>query len=139
MKNTLLFTYSTNILVRLLTVNMKNCLTPKNPKMCDPILVTLLKMRPHCSQSSRENATPSSATSPLASYKKVPPPPRSALCVDPRSREMCLFVICLSFKSTTDLWLHNRKRFLLIATVFDRSTFDTCNQEAITGGRPSTC
>ena len=67
---TLIFTYSTNILVRLLTVNMKNCLD-----MCDPILVTLLKMRPHFRQSSRENATPSSGTSPLASYKHVPPPP----------------------------------------------------------------
>ena len=44
MKNTLLFTYSTNILVRLLTVNVKNFFTPKNPKMCDPILVTLLEM-----------------------------------------------------------------------------------------------
>ena len=43
--------------------------------MCDPILVTLLKMQPHYSQSSRENATPSSGTSPLASYKEVPPPP----------------------------------------------------------------
>ena len=32
-------------------------------------------MRPHYSQSSRENATPSSGTSPLASYKEVPPPP----------------------------------------------------------------
>ena len=42
--------------------------------MCDPILVPLLKMRPHYSQSSRENATPSSGTSPLASYKEVPPP-----------------------------------------------------------------
>ena len=30
----------TNILVLLLTVNMKNCLTPQNPKMCGPILVT---------------------------------------------------------------------------------------------------
>ena len=53
--------------------------------MCDPILVTLLKMRPHYSQSSRENATPSSGTSPLASYKEVPPPPthipgRVSLC-----------------------------------------------------------
>ena len=47
MKNTLLFICSTNILVRLLTGNMKDSLTPKNPKMCDPILVTLLKMRPH--------------------------------------------------------------------------------------------
>ena len=47
----------------------------KNPKMHDPFLVTLLKMRPHSSQSSHENATPSSGTSPLPSYKEVPPPP----------------------------------------------------------------
>ena len=66
----------TNILVCLLTVNMKNYLTAKNPKMCGPTLVTLLKMRPHYSQSSRENATPSSGTSPLASYKGVLPLPR---------------------------------------------------------------
>ena len=45
---------------------------PKNQKMCDPILVTLLKMRAN-SQSSRKNVTPSSGTSPLASYKEVPP------------------------------------------------------------------
>ena len=32
-------------------------------------------MRPHYSQSSRENETPSSGTSPLDSYKEVPPPP----------------------------------------------------------------
>ena len=49
---------------------------PKNPKICDPILVTLLKMRPHYSQSRRENATPSSGTSPLASYKEVSTSPR---------------------------------------------------------------
>ena len=67
MKDILLFIYSTNILVRLLTVNVKNCLTPKNSKMCDPILVTLLKMQPQYSQSSHENVTPSSGTSPLAS------------------------------------------------------------------------
>ena len=52
---------------------------PKNQKMCDPILVTLLKMRPHYSQSSRENATPFSGTSPLASYKEEPPPPTLVL------------------------------------------------------------
>ena len=46
----------------------------KNQKMCHPILVTLLKMRPHYSQSSRENATPSSGTSPSASYKEAVPP-----------------------------------------------------------------
>ena len=54
---------------------MKNCLTPKNPKTCDPILVTLLKIRPHYSHSRRENATRSSGKSPIASYKEVPPPP----------------------------------------------------------------
>ena len=77
------FISSTNILVRLLTVNIKNSLTQelapdlpqKYPKMCDPILVTLLKMRPHYSQSSHENATP------LASYKAVPslPSPRAII------------------------------------------------------------
>ena len=48
---------------------------------CDPVLVTLLKVRPHYSQSSRENVTPSSGTSPLASCKEVPrplPPPTRA-------------------------------------------------------------
>ena len=43
--------------------------------MCVRILVTLLKMQLHYSQSSRENETPSSGTSPLANYKEVPPPP----------------------------------------------------------------
>ena len=57
MKNTLIFSYSTNILVCLLTVNLKHCLASKNLKLCDPIQVTLLKMRPHYSQSSRENAS----------------------------------------------------------------------------------
>ena len=58
MKNSLLLTYSTNILVRLLTVNMNNFSSyPKNPKMCDLIPVTLLKTRPHYSQYSRENAS----------------------------------------------------------------------------------
>ena len=76
MKNILLFIYRTNILVRLFTVNMKNCLTPQNPEMCDPILVTLLKMRPHYNQSSRENATPSSGTSLI---RKYPPSPQGEI------------------------------------------------------------
>ena len=44
---------------------------PQNPKMCDPTLVTLLKIPSHYSQSRRENATPSSGTSTLARYKEV--------------------------------------------------------------------
>ena len=43
--------------------------------MCDPIQVTLLKMKLRYSQGSRENATSSSDTSPLASNKEVHPPP----------------------------------------------------------------
>ena len=38
------------------------------------MLVTLLKMRPHYSQSSCENATSSGGTSQLASYREVPHP-----------------------------------------------------------------
>ena len=40
--------------------------------LCALILVTLFKMRPHYSHPGRENATPSSGTSPLASCKGVP-------------------------------------------------------------------
>ena len=55
---------------------------PKNPKMCDPeILVTLLKMQPHYSQSSRENATPSSGTFQVASYKEEVPPVPTPGCI----------------------------------------------------------
>ena len=43
--------------------------------MCDPILVILLKMQPHYSQSSRENVALTSGTSLVASYKEVPPHP----------------------------------------------------------------
>ena len=39
--------------------------------MYDPFLVSLMKMRPHDSQSSRENVTPFSGASSLASYKEV--------------------------------------------------------------------
>ena len=71
--------------------------------MCDPILATLLKMRPHYGQSIHENATPSSGTSPLASYKEVPPPPAVKLLRSYKrpkftSRQLfarCQRVICL--------------------------------------------
>ena len=49
---------------------------PQKSKMCYSILVvTLLNAQPHYSQSSHQNATPSSGTSPSAYYKEVPPPP----------------------------------------------------------------
>ena len=101
---------------------MKNFLTPKNPKIWDPILVTLLKMRHHYSQSSRENATLSSGTSPLVSYKEVPPPPGGILicsnkrCFDPlntdtpliwtlsMSPQCPLYEVWLYFKSYYFSW-----------------------------------
>ena len=74
MKNSLRFTYNTNTLVRLPTINIhkyEDLSYRENTKMCDPMLVTLSKMRPHYSQTSREKATPSSGTSPLASYRSL--------------------------------------------------------------------
>ena len=44
-------------------------MTPKIPKMSDPVLVTLLKLQRRYSQPSRENVTPSRGTSPLAYYQ----------------------------------------------------------------------
>ena len=41
---------------------------PRTLEMRDHILVTLFKMQPHYNQSSGENATPSSGTSPSASF-----------------------------------------------------------------------
>ena len=56
-------------------MNVKNFLIPK---MCDPLLATILKVQPHYSQTSRDISTPSSGTSPLAPYKEVSPPPSGA-------------------------------------------------------------
>ena len=89
--------------VSLLTVNMKPSYS-KNRKMCEPILVTLWKMQPHYSQSSRENATPSSvAYQPLT--RKYPPPPTGislsyqnfflARC-NAKSRSFFLWVVMLN-------------------------------------------
>ena len=99
---------------------------PKNQKMCDPILLTLSKMRPQCSHSSRENATPSSGTSPLASYKEVPHPPpparnngaslytafRTSSTVSIKQL-LCLKmdVKCLNFKQLTKQYPYQSKQF----------------------------
>ena len=76
--------------------------------MCDLILVTLLKMRPHYSQSSCENATPSRGTSSLASYKEVPPAPRN---FDPSS--LVLFKgskVELAFRN--DAWVAECRNYI---------------------------
>ena len=49
---------------------------PQKSENVRPHPVTPLKMRPHYSQSRRENAPLSSGASPLASYTEVSPPPR---------------------------------------------------------------
>ena len=131
MKNTLLFTYSTNILVRLLTVNLKNCLTPKNQEMCDHILGnSIRKMLPHHSHSSCEYATPSSGTFPLASYKEVPPPDRTPtrnLAFWPFSSvniwlQFQLRVNILTKKEKQQLNSHERFRIVVVPGSFLRFT-----------------
>ena len=92
---------------------------PKIPKMCDPILVTLLKMQPHSSQSSRENATPSSGTSPLASYKGVPP----ARVIIEKSRLyflVCSFITGLSseWKLTINILAERQKGLTFVCAFF---------------------
>ena len=73
--------------------------------MCDPMLVTLLKMRPHYSQSSRGNATTSSGTSPLASYKEVPPPPAQKLLLADKIHNYPSFSFTLEHSRMYDLFL----------------------------------
>ena len=60
-------------------------------------LVTLLKMRPHYSHSSRENATPSSCTSPLASYQAVSPPPLGGLVSNSYTLSVTVPTLWLAF------------------------------------------
>ena len=43
--------------------------------MCDPILVTLLKIQPHYGKFSRENATPAAHPHYSITCKDPPPPP----------------------------------------------------------------
>ena len=72
--------------------------------MCNPILVTLIKIQPHNSQISGENATPSSGTYPIAHYKEVPPPLPPELsvldCIKWNETEFALGEIILKDKFT---------------------------------------
>ena len=71
--------------------------------MCEPILVTLLKMRPHDNQSSLKNATTYSATSSFAFYKEVPPQEIDAL------KKCCLVWdshSCSRCTETLNIWIN---------------------------------
>ena len=58
---------------------------PKIPKISDPNLLTRLKLQPHYSQSSRENAThPAAHPHKLVTWQ-CPPPPRSIMGTCPGS------------------------------------------------------
>ena len=66
--------------------------------MCDPIPVTLLKIKPHYSQSSRENATPSGSASLSVDDKEVSPPPSPGSILRARDFPHCwilAFRICV--------------------------------------------
>ena len=83
---------------------------PQNQKMYDPIPVTLFKMRTHYSQSSHKNATPSSGTSPLASYEEIPSPPGCAYSSDLTSDKLWLFLAIVENSVLPRLRLANKKR-----------------------------
>ena len=71
--------------------------------MCDPILVTLLKMRPHDNQSSLKNATTYSGTSSFAFYKEVAPQEIDAL------KKCCLVWdshSCTRCTETFNIWIN---------------------------------
>ena len=57
----------------------QNFLALKVSKLYDLIVVTILKMQPHYSRSSRENAAPFSGTSPSAYNKEMFSPPRGRI------------------------------------------------------------
>ena len=63
-------------------------------------------MRPHYSHSSRENATPSSGTSLLASFKGVPPPPPPghSVTTDSRTFPLMLYDDSIGFSFLDILW-----------------------------------
>ena len=65
-------------------------LQSKNQKMSIPILEIVLKMWPYYSHYRRENATPSSGTSILASYKEVPPRGEKVPRINWPPKENCL-------------------------------------------------
>ena len=50
-----------------------------------------IEMRPYYSQSSRENATPSSGTSQVASYKEIPPGINNSLVARKQITPLLLF------------------------------------------------
>ena len=66
-----------------------------------------MKLQPHYSQSSRESATLSSGTIPLACYKEVPPPP-----VDLRSQFFAKGLTLFTTKRFDHVTSHSRPRFL---------------------------
>ena len=101
MKNILLFTYSTNVLVRLLTVIVENCLAPKIKKECDPIIANpVMKMR-------------SSGTSPLASQKVVLPPLAPPGMIT--TRNVLFRILFLSFEEDAESVLLNLTNLLTIS------------------------
>ena len=70
-------------------------LTSNSIENATPCIIVnpVVKMRPHRSQSSRENATPSSGTSPVASYKEVPPRVNNSLVARKQISPLLLFCI----------------------------------------------
>ena len=94
MKNTLLFTYCINILVRLLTVNKEELSYPQKSENLRPRSSTSIENATKLESIQSWKCDPSGGTSPLASYKE------SALC---RSASPALSFLLFY----TDVWLQH--------------------------------
>ena len=120
--NILSFLYRMSSYMNTQTCYLPEYSYPKMPKICDPILVTLLKMQPHYSQSSRENATPSSGTSPLACYWEVPSAPTPG--VNSRSALASCFGLVFSLACKT------QEKKKTITPVLQAMPFTSCRNTA---------
>ena len=77
--------HTQNIQVTTQTSYLPEYSNPKIPKICDPILVTLLKMQPHYSQSSCEKCNPIQQHIPISLLLGIAPPDISFSIINPWS------------------------------------------------------
>ena len=96
-------------------------------KLYDLNVVTTLKMQPHYSRSSRENAIPFSGTSPSAYYKEIFPPSRGAQLLSVSGYNIAVLftfphqILCMGRRSSFFYFM----RIFLSSTLSQRFLSDT--------------
>ena len=104
-----------------------NFLAHKVSKLYDLNVVTTLKMQPHYSRSSRENAIPFSGTSPLPITRKYSPPSRRAQLLSVSGYNIAVLftfphqILCMGRRSSFFYFM----RIFLSSTLSQRFLSDT--------------